>query len=145
MGALVALGTLIGVGTRPAMWLPFVLSLSAFAALSWLMLRSTGGMLRSVAAPAVGLLVGLGGVAALYPYAAATPIDWLIGSVSDSSGYEAQQPVETLTAGEFLSVTETPARYLPAWIFAGVPVIIFGLAVVGTVVVIRSALRWRSS
>jgi hypothetical protein len=145
VGALVSLGTFIAVGTRPAMWLPFVCSLSAFAALSWLTLRSTGGALRSLAAPAVGLLVGLGGVAALYPNAAATPIDWLIGSVSDSSGYEGQQPVGTLTAGEFLSTSDTPARYLPAWIFAGVPVIIFGLAVVGTVAVIRSALRWRSS
>jgi hypothetical protein len=141
-GALVAIGTLIGVGTRPAMWVPFTCSLIAFAALSWLIVRSTGDLLRSLAAPAVGLVVGLGGVAALYPYAAATPIDWLIGSVSDSSGYEAQQPVETLTAGEFLSVTETPAQYLPAWIFAGVPVIIFGLAALGALVVARDALRW---
>ena len=51
----------------------------------------------------------------------------------------------TLTAGEFLSSTDPPVWYLPAWIFAGVPVIIFGLAVLGAVVVIRSALRWRSS
>jgi hypothetical protein len=145
VGALVALGTFIAVGTRSAMWLPFVCSLSAFAALSWLMLRSTGGALRSVAAPAVGLVVALGGVAALYPNAAATPIDWLLGSVSDSSGYEGQQPVGTLTAGEFLSTSDTPARYLPTWLFAGIPVIIFGLAVAGTVIVIHSALRWRSS
>jgi hypothetical protein len=144
VGALVALGTFIAVGTRPGMWLPFACSLSAFAALSWLMLRSTGGALRSLAAPAVGVLVGLGGVAALYPNAAATPIDWLIGSVSDSSGYEGQ-PYETLTAGEFLSPTDPPARYLPTWIFAGVPVIIFGFAVLGMVIVIRNALRWRSS
>ena len=143
VGALVALGTLIGAGTRPAMWVPFICSLSAFTALSWLILRSTRGVLRSLAAPAVGLLVGLGGVAALYPYAAATPIDWLIGSVSDSSGYGGRH--DTLTAGEFLGSTDTPEWYLPAWLFAGVPVIIFGIAVVGTVVVVRNALRRRSS
>ena len=142
VSALVALGTLIGVGTRPAMWVPFILSMSVFAALSWLMLRSSGGLLRSVAAPAAGLLVGLGGIAALYPYAAATPIDWLIGSVADSSGYQVGH--DTLTAGELLSATDPPIWYLPAWIFAGVPVIIFGLAALAAVVVIRNALRWRS-
>ena len=141
-GALVALGTLIGVGTRPAMWVPFVCSLSAYAALSWLMLRSTGRLLRSVVVPAVGLLVGLVGVAEVYPNAAATPIDWLIGSVSDSSGFV--HHTETLTAGELLSSTDAPVWYLPAWIFAGVPVIVFGLAALGIVVVIGNALRRRS-
>jgi hypothetical protein len=143
VGGLVALGTLIGIGTRPAMWVPFVCSLSSYGALNWLVLRSTSGVLRSLAAPAVGLLVGLGGVAALYPYAAATPIDWLFGSVSDSSGYEGAH--ETLTAGEFLSSTDPPLWYLPTWIFAGIPVIIFALAAAGAVIVVRHALRWRSS
>ena len=117
-------------------------SLSAFAALSWLVLRSRADVLRSLAAPGVGFLVGLTVVALLHPSPPATPIEWMIGSVSDSSGYEPPSP-PTLTAGSLLSPTNPPIWYLPAWLFAGVPVIIFGLAGVGTALVIRSAARWR--
>lgn len=142
VSALVGFGVMIGVGTRSAMWVPLALSLSAFAALSWLVFRSRADVLRSLAAPGVGFLVGLGVVAALYPYAAATPIEWIIGAVSDSSGYEPPSP-PTLTVGRLLSPTDPPVWYLPAWFFAGVPVIIFGLAGVGMALVIRSAARWR--
>jgi hypothetical protein len=141
VSSLVGFGVVIGVGTRSAMWVPFACALSAFAALSWLVLRSRADVLRSLAAPGVGFLVGLTVVALLHPSPPATPIEWMIGSVSDSSGYDPPSP-PTLTAGSLLSPTDPPIWYLPAWLFAGVPVIIFGLAVVGTALVIRSAARW---
>jgi hypothetical protein len=142
VGALVGFGVMIGIGTRSAMWVPFACSLSAFAALSWLVFRSRADVLRSLAAPGVGFMVGLGVVAALHPNPAATPIEWMIESVSDSSGYEPPSP-PTLTAGRLLNPTDPPVWYLPAWLFAGVPVIIFGLAGVGTALVIRWTARWR--
>ena len=67
VSALVGFGVMIGVGTRSAMWVPFAASLSAFAALSWLVLRSRADVLRSLAAPGVGFLVGLTVVALLHP------------------------------------------------------------------------------
>ncbi|HSJ17147.1 MAG TPA: hypothetical protein VK920_03550, partial [Solirubrobacterales bacterium] len=144
VSALVGFGVMIGVGTRSAMWVPFACSLSAFAALSWLVLRSRADVLRSLAAPGVGFVVGLVVVTALHPYPPASPIEWMIESVSESSGYDPPSP-PTLTVGRLLSPTDPPVWYLPAWLFAGVPVIIFGLAGVGTALVIRSAARWRRS
>jgi hypothetical protein len=142
VSALVGFGVTIGVGTRTAMWVPFACSLSAFAALSWLVLRSRADVVRSLAAPGVGFVIGLGVVTLLHPYPTATPIEWMIESVSESSGYEPPSP-PTLTAGMLLSPTNPPIWYLPAWLFAGVPVIIFGLAGLGTWLVIGSAARWR--
>jgi hypothetical protein len=145
VSALVGFGFMIGVGTRSAMWLPFACSLAAFAALSWLVLRSRADVLRSLGAPGVGFVVGFAVVALLHPYPPATPVEWLIESVSESSSYDPQLAgtPPTLTAGSLLSPTDPPVWYLPAWLFAGVPVIIFGLAGVGTALVIRSAARWR--
>jgi hypothetical protein len=139
--ALIAIGVFLGVGTRPAMWLPFLVSLTAFAALAWRLLGSIRGAGRMLAAPALGFMVGLSGVVALNPRTAADPIEWLTKSISDSSGY-GRTGFVTLTAGHSLSEFPPP-WYLPAWTFATLPVLVLLIAVVGAAVATHKAVRSR--
>jgi hypothetical protein len=139
--ALIAIGVFLGVGTRPAMWLPFLVSLAAFAALAWRLLGSIRGAGRALAAPATGFVVGLSGVLALHPRTAAEPIEWLTKSISESSEY-GRPGVGTLTAGQSLSEFPPP-WYLPAWTFAAVPVLVLLIAVLGAAVATHRAVRSR--
>ncbi len=123
------------------MWVPFLVSLTAFAALAWRLLRSIRGAGRMLAAPALGFMVGLSGVVALHPRTAADPIEWLTKSISESSGY-GRTGLATLTAGHSLSEFPPP-WYLPAWTFAAVPVLMLLIAVVGAAVATHKAVRSR--
>ncbi|MGH2602906.1 MAG: hypothetical protein ACRDJ9_26405, partial [Dehalococcoidia bacterium] len=141
IGALVAIGVLFGVGTRPAMWVPILASLTAFGVLAWWATRSRVATARHLAAPGLGFAFGIVGVVALHPRLAGDPIKWLIESVSGTSE-AARENVFTLTAGQFLSEFP-PAWYLPAWTFASVPVLIFLIAAGGTMIAARDAVRSR--
>jgi hypothetical protein len=55
---LIAVGALLGAGTRPALWVPFGISLAAFAALSWAVVRSRRATTRALALPAAGFALG---------------------------------------------------------------------------------------
>jgi hypothetical protein len=123
------------------MWVPFLASLVAFAALAWGVLRSVRPPMRALALPAGGFALGLGGAVALHPETSHDPIGWLIHAVTDS-GEAGREGLSTLTAGQLLSEFP-PAWYLPAWTFATIPVLLFAVTAVGAGVVIRAAVRER--
>ncbi len=141
LGLIVAGSVFLGVGVRPAMWVPFSASLATFGLLAWAILRSIRGAARSLAAPAIGFFAGVAGAAALHPRTSHDPIGWLINAVSDSSD-AAREGITTLTAGELLSEVP-PIWYLPAWLLAALPVLIMLVAAVGVVIVARKLLQVR--
>ncbi len=143
IGALLAGGVFVGAGTRLSLLAPLLGTVLAYAALR-LGQRRLGGLARGGAdlAVAAGTGLGLAAIAAVYPNAAATPLELLAKSVSGSSGY----PYEgvTLTAGKLLS-EHPPWWYLPVWIGASVPLLLGGLAVLGAVLGLRSLLAARGA
>ncbi len=141
IAALIALGAFIGVGTRSAMWLPFLLSIGVFTALVWLSTRSRAAALRALAPAAIGFLVAVAVIAALHPRTASQPVDWLVNSVTDSSEY-GREGVFTLTAGQFLDEFPPP-WYLPVWTLAVVPVLITAIAAIGALTAGRDLARLR--
>lgn len=138
VGLLVFFGTAVAVGTRPAIWLPFVVTIAAFVLCAWLLSnRLRSGLL---AVPLTAFALGIVAVAAVNYDLASTPLEWLYKSVDASSSFGNGEP--TLTAGVTVLADDAPFWYLPAWVFANTPVLIFGLAVAGGVIVLRSA--WTS-
>ena len=129
MAVLVGLGFLLGAGTRLPLWLPLVASLAGYAVLLLLRNRFGGGVDRAgPVAVAVGSLIGVAGVAAIYPAAVAEPFEFLTETISNSSDYP--WTGLTLTAGSLLS-ENPPWWYLPTWAFASTPALIFLLAIGG--------------
>lgn len=136
--ALVAFGVFLGVGTRPAIWVPLLASLVTFALLSWRSLGSIRAAARAVAPPALAFILGLAGAVMLHPRTAGDPVEWLLKSVSESSE-AGREGVITLTAGQALGEFP-PIWYLPAWTFAAVPVLVFLIATAGAAVVVGNTL-----
>jgi hypothetical protein len=136
IGALLASGIFIGAGTRLTLLIPFLLSLVLYAALRFAQ-RWVGRVRRNPGldiAVAVGTGVGFGTIVAIYPNVAAAPLTLLVKSLSNSSAYPWSG--FTLTAGRLLS-EHPPWYYLPTWIGASYPLLLGGLAVLGTVAGIR--------
>jgi hypothetical protein len=137
VGGLLAAGVFIGVGTRTALWVPFALSLMAYAAFR-LGQHRLGGIERTAEidrAVGLGTLAGIAAIAVVYPKVAATPLDLLTESVSGAA--EFPYSGFTLTAGQLLS-EHPPWWYLPAWIGASYPLLLGALAVLGGALAIRS-------
>jgi hypothetical protein len=136
--AFVALGTFFGIGTRPAMWLPFALTVGAFVVLAAFTTRSSDRLLRSVMGPIGGAILGLCGIGLLHPKVTAHAWSWITESVSGSAEYD--WTGLTLTAGQQLD-GHPPPWYLPVWTFAALPLLIGAVAVLGVVVTVRSTRR----
>lgn len=130
VGALVASGVVLAVGTRIALWAALLASLCTFGLLVWARRRALGGRGggAGVSAIGIGLAIGCAILVALYPAAVTRPLDLLGESVSVSSDYPYQG--FTLTAGHLLP-QKPPVWYLPAWLFASTPVLLFGTAICG--------------
>ena len=139
VAALVAVGLFLGVGTRLALWAPFLASIVTFAVLAWFRTRE-GAQVRSHAGAyvGVGLIVGVSAIAWSYPAAFSEPLDLLSRSVSSAA--EFPYSGLTLTAGELLT-EDPPWWYLPAWAFASLPVLLLLLAVAGAGSAVRSMVR----
>jgi len=137
--ALCAAGVILSFGVRFGMWVAIAASLGL-----WLVLviarrnsdRRVPG--RAFAAVAAGTLLGAGVMVALYPMVFAGPLSLLVESVTISGDYPFDG--STLTAGTQQSTRDPALWYLPVWIFAVVPVLIFLLAVYGA-----GAWLWRST
>lgn len=134
IGVLCGVGVFYGVGTRTAMWLPFVGSVVLFALIAWL----RGIERRNVLAVAAGLAVGALGVVAINYRHVLDFYDWFIGSVLISSDFPSTRP--TLTAGVLIRGGEVP-WYLPAWIGTAIPLGILALAI-GAVGLLLARARW---
>ncbi len=137
IGALLAGGFFIAAGTRLSMLVPFLLTLTLYAALRAGQRRSGGVAVdwRSDGSAAAGALVGLVAIAVAYPNVAATPLKALFDSVSSAAGYP--YTGYTLTAGSLLS-EHPPWYYLPIWIGASMPLLLGGLALLGAACAVRA-------
>jgi hypothetical protein len=143
IGATLAVGIFVGAGTRLSLWLPFALTIFAYAALRVARAR-LGGMARDKGtdiAVAVGAAVGFLAIAALYPNAARTPITLLVESVSNSAGYDYKGQI--LTAGRLVSA-HPPIWYLPAWISVTYPLLLGAFALLGAGAGIWTLVKARS-
>ena len=145
VGAAVALGVFFGVGTRLALWVPVGASVASFLVL-WALQRARGspdgapGAARgSLASVGAGGVAGTLGIVSLYPQAFARPVELLVESVFDSSGFPWDGV--TLTAGQLLPSLDLPWWYLPVWFAAVLPILLGLLAVVGLAVVVQRAVR----
>lgn len=131
VAVMLASGVYLGAGTRLALWLPLLVSILTFAllvSLRWRLVSSKPDRMILFGV-AVGAVVGMIMTVVVYPEAFSHPRSLLTHSLSDSSGYDWQGV--TLTAGELLDETP-PVWYLPAWLFASTPLLIFLLAMGGT-------------
>lgn len=140
IAALIGGGIFLAIGTRIALWVPVLASLMSYAALRAARRWSAGKGPNQTGdlAVAIGVALGLAGVYAIYPKAFGQPLKLLIHSVSDSAGYPTE--IVTLTAGHLLT-THPPIWYLPAWFAAAIPILLWGLAVLGAVLGIRALVR----
>lgn len=144
IGALLASGVFLGIGTRLALWAPFMASLLTYAALrfgQWKLGRVAPAGNGDVAV-AAGAGVGAAAIAVLYPNAAKSPVSLLVESVSGSSSFPWQGT--TLTAGHLLP-EHPPWWYLPTWIGASYPLLLAGLVVLGGVLGVRALARARGT
>lgn len=122
-----AIGVILGVGTRPGMWTGYVLS--AFIALVYVLFRERNTpatrsqqgwqLFRNVT---VGFISGYLVLVSVYPKAFINPFALMIGSFSESSQYEVWQG-NTLFLGSFSNSDETPWYYILVWLVASMPVI----------------------
>lgn len=137
---LVAVGYFFGAGTRLALWLPLAGTLGIFGVLYWARIRLADWYrdYRLLASIAVGYLAGVAATVLSYPAAFGNPVEFMRETIRSSSSFE--WTGHTLTAGRLLS-QDPPWWYLPAWLIASIPTLILGLAVLGTVVAVRAALR----
>lgn len=144
IGAFIAAGFLIGAGTRLSLIFPFLASILTYGVLRFGQ-HHLGGLKRDRETDltvVAGTGVGLGAIAVLYPKVAHSPFTFLAETVSGSADYPWQGV--TLTAGELLS-EHPPWWYLPAWVGASLPLLLGGLAIMGTALGVRGLLRARGS
>ncbi|MBK8293962.1 MAG: hypothetical protein IPK93_03970 [Solirubrobacterales bacterium] len=134
IAALVGAGIFLGAGTRIAFWLPVLASLFTYAVLIWTSDRSR----RDTVAVAAGVVIGIVALVAVYPVLIEHPRAFLTDSIRDSSGFPFTG--RTLTAGQLLS-GDPPAWYLPAWVFASIPLLIGLLALTGAALGLRGWIR----
>lgn len=130
IAAAIAGGMLIGAGTRLSLWLPFAVAIATYALLRLGQARFAGVQRdRGIdVAVGVGALIGLLGIAALYPNVARAPVELLAHSISDSAAYRYEGL--SLSAGELLT-ERPPIWYLPVWLGTTYPVLLGGLALLG--------------
>jgi hypothetical protein len=144
IGALLAGGIFIGIGTRLALWAPFAASLLTYAALrlgQWRLGRIAPAGNADVAVGA-GAGIGVAAIALVYPNVAKSPLSLLTESVSGSSNFPWQGT--TLTAGHLLP-EHPPWWYLPTWVGASYPLLLAGLVLLGAVLGIRGLVRARGT
>jgi hypothetical protein len=132
-----AAGVWFCVGVRTAFWVPVLMALIAFGVLIGLR-RHQPAVMRQAVGIAAGGTVGLVAVLALHYRNAATPIQWLMTSVSTSG--DCHWTGTTLTAGKL--VTEKPPWwYLPGWIGGSIPLMLGALALLGMALCLSLLLR----
>jgi hypothetical protein len=130
-------GIILSIGTRPGMWLPAVL-VSGGSLVTWLLLdvKSSGMVAARRKFLTRFVLLVAGAVLAylalwiFYPVIFSDPWTMLTQSLSASTAFPWQG--ETLTAGMLLAA-QPPWYYIPAWLFAQLPVVISVFALIGVV------------
>ncbi len=141
-----AVGIILSIGTRPGMWLPVVL-VSGGSLVAWLLLdvKNSGTVAARRKFVTRFVLLVAGAVMAylalwiFYPVVFSDPWTMLTQSLSASTAFPWQG--ETLTAGMLLPA-QPPWYYIPAWLFAQLPVAISVFALIGATGTVASL--WRS-
>jgi len=130
IGAALACGIFVGVGTRLALWVPVLAAIITYAALrvGQGLLGGLSGDGKTDLAVAAGVLAGVAGIAAAYPDAVGVPLHLLTESVSNSANYPAEGT--SLLAGHLVSI-DAPWWYLPAWVGSTYPILLGALALLG--------------
>lgn len=123
---LVALGVVLAVGTRPAIWPGLAAALGLLVLVSLPRPGRSAHWWRIVDA-AVGTLAGLVVLTAVYPSVFLHPVRWTLGAASESAGYQ---------GARFWG-------YIPLYVMCTVPVVLLLLGVVGSVVRFRTRIAAR--
>jgi len=146
VGALLAGGLFVGVGTRLSLWVPILASLVVYAALRSAQ-RALGKSPRDWGADlavAGGAAAGIAAAAAIYPKVFSDPFTLMVETVSSAAEFSNSGVPPFLTAGQLLD-TSPPLWYLPAWVAASLPVLIGCLGVAGLAVAAVALVRsWQA-
>jgi len=147
----VALGTALGVGTRIAFWLPFLVIVVFFSFMMWYLIsrlaansvaqktnlsQSSFHALDSI----LGFLIGVAFFFVFHPHLIAVFPQLFLTSISTSGNFELS--VFVLTNGSVVDVQNAMTRfYLPLWFWAVIPIPLALLILIGLSYFIRGALR----
>lgn len=124
--ALLAVGVLLAVGTRPAIWPGLAAALGLLVLVSLPVAGRPGHWWR-IGDAALGSVAGLAVLTAVYPSVFLHPVRWALGATSESAGYQ---------GARFWG-------YIPLYVMCTVPVVLLLFGLVGSVVRLRGRVAAR--
>jgi hypothetical protein len=128
---LIFFGFWLGAGVRFALWLPFLLLTLITAATLWFKERGSKVLIAPLAA-----LLGLVAIAISHPHYLPYWDIWVTRSLSNSANHVWGSGIGSLVSGQKMMGDALTWWYLPAWVFASLPLLLLALICFGTFIAI---------